>query len=365
MGKATRVKLEERQAIEDKFRNHFLHNNKALKERAARVIPHVGHQLQAYSTHFLRDPFDYTIKTKSKDQSKQLLEVVRHTFGKYKVGPVLTGVWTNNLRENGATIDFKKWYICVATGGSLYKDLAKEHLSRKETHIFLACPHNLPPQEAMTYAIAKAEGANEGVALRLSRSKLRMTNEFWKYVTRFFVHNTPETIDSTNDLVDFIQTRRNENATFSLAGYTLQSLKQRMHQWHADLRRMKVMGNITWVGFDMPDTVYTAKNENGDEYEWIFHQITNSKELAAEGNRMRHCVYSYKDRCVNGNLSIWSLKRNEYFNTTPKVTIELSNYGSINQARGLANRSVRSDEYKAITMWARQFNLTAKFYHSF
>ena len=103
----------------------------------------------------------------------------------------------------------------------------------------------------------------------------------------------------------------------------------------------------------MDDETFIVKNNENKNIIWSINQIKTTKELAKEGNRMRHCVLSYKNYCMNGSISIWSLSRQDEFNTIePKVTIELSSSKLIMQARGLANRETRADEKRIIRLWA-------------
>jgi hypothetical protein len=72
---------------------------------------------------------------------------------------------------------------------------------------------------------------------------------------------------------------------------------------------------------------------------------------------MHHCVFSYKDRCIKGTCSIWSLTSEDMGVSKRRVTIEVNDYGRIIQARGFANRSVKSDERFIISEWAKKNNL--------
>ena len=88
-------------------------------------------------------------------------------------------------------------------------------------------------------------------------------------------------------------------------------------------------------------------------------QIKTGNDLFKEGQRMHHCVVSYKYRCMTGDLSIWSLTC-EY---PPRkmnrgVTIELRNDGTIAQCRGFANRLPYADEVAIVKRWAAEHGLT-------
>lgn len=330
--------------------------------------------LEPYHTHFLADEKAFKPKTKSNSEEKRLLELVRYLFCKYRVGPQLTNVWLRAIptpqrrRDNqgwglqnrnqykvATTIpdDPILWYLCVAQGGSLYKAHSKKYLTKMETHAPLNCSHELTFEQTLVYATAKTFAQSEGLALRLAHSKLHglQFNDFLKTVIYFFAKNPPDSRDEVDDLVDYIIAKHRESEAWTLAGRTLESLRQKCKDWHFELRRIKVMGNFTWEGAPILDsTIQTGSSQQ--PMRWQFSQIRSSKLLAEEGNQMRHCVYGYKSQCINGHTSIWSLSRVEHGIPTRKVTIELSNSGDIVQARGLSNRTIRPEERHATQLWA-------------
>lgn len=323
--------------------------------------------VEPYRTYFLADARAFKSKTKSSSDEKRLLEMVRYLFCRYHVSPQLTRVWLHKIPDTtvrwgrqekiAATIseDPILWFICVAQGGSLYKAHSKQYLTKMETHILVNCPHELSFEQTLVFATAKTFASNEGSALRLAHSKLSTLqfNAFLKTVIYFFAKNPPNSLDEVNDLTDFIMARYQESrGTWSLAGRTLESLRQRCKDWHYELRRIKVMGNFNWEGAPLPDEMIQTGSEQ-QPLRWHFTQIKSSKLLAEEGTKMRHCVYGYRQRCISGDTYIWSMSREEYGVTTRKVTLELSNSGDIVQARGLANRAMRPEERHAVQLWAK------------
>jgi len=245
----------------------------------------------------------------------------------------------------------------------LYKEHCKDSLTKKEVHVFLNCNLDFQVENALVFSIAKAQKNNEGQANKIAQSKLAdkpfLTVPFWRNVIRFFADNPPENIDLINDLTDYLQHKYTLNNDFSLAGQHLQTIIRKMHDWHYELRRAKVMGDSRWDGSDIPDQAFYTKDQNGDDIIWQITQIKTSKRLAQEGSTMRHCVLSYKNRCISGDCSIWSLSKTEKFSMEqPKITIELRRDGMISQVRGLANRAARPEERNILNMWVRKNNLS-------
>lgn len=375
MGKITRAKYQIAINEQETFKARFKQHTISTSAQKAKPVESIQSKLLPFSASFVRDVSQYKIKTKSKDVRKQIRECVRFAFGVYPVCQALTNTWDTafNQPENNLPVsatpemDLRNWYICVATGGSLYKEFAKEFLTKKEVHCLVTCPHDIAVRCLLVYAVAKAAGCNEGEALRIAKSKIceEPFNEFWRTVIRFFALNPPTCINQLNDLYDYIHAmydgaRRNVGVPpFTMAGKTLTGLIKSKMDWHYGLRRIKVMGSEQWGGIYIPDEEFDMSDAIYGQVNWKMHQIKTAKELAEEGNRQRHCVFSYKSRCISGYISIWTLMRKDTRGLhISKVTIELSNDGNIIQARGLANRVPRADERNAINRWCRRNGLS-------
>ncbi len=341
--------------------------------------------------------FNRSLKTK--DAGRIRLAIASHLYGKFTVPRHLQEVWwkfnpnhvepthehrwNRNLQPVLSEIERKMredWYICAATGGSLYKQYAKTFLTKKEVHTFLTCSLDVTFEEAIYYAIAASYTDNHGVRTRIMKSKLMEkpviivpnspsnfdnmveASVFWRDVIRFFCQN-PLPINEMNDILDYIsqmraQVRRIngvEREPWAIKGRSLHSLQESTKQWHRDLTRVKRMGDQKWTGVDIPDALYEDEYHNNQKTDWSFMQIKTSKLLAAEGNKMHHCVYSYQGQCISGRTSIWSLRRRSLKGDDFEraITLEIKNEsGEIVQIRGYANRTARNDEMLIIRKWA-------------
>lgn len=404
MGKATKILKEEFVEKENKIKSLFIsHNQKVYKigkEPVETLYEHYNWLFSEYESYFIRDIDSFKIKTKSKyNDSTHVLELFRHLLSKYPISKPFKNAWvmtkvnenrqydnvngtykiTRKIKKDNITmlsmlnnaieeVDFRKWAICLANGGSLYKEYAKPFLTKKEVHILTNCPHDLTMLDAIVYSIAKSASSNEGVSLKLAQSKLStfLKNDvsFWRRVITFFIENHDCKLEKLNDFIDFIQAKKqNEAQLFNmLNGCTLKSLSIKMEEWHRELGRAKILGNYSWKGFPIDNKKYEKRNLQDQEYTWIFKQILNTKDLAAEGTRMRHCVLSYKNKCIEGTASIWSLEQEKNGITAPKITLEISEDYRIVQARGFANRSPKTDELNIINEWSSDIGLTKNRY---
>lgn len=381
MGKSSKLKQREAEIQESAFKERFILLSRRAESRPA--PPPLTNEFMAYSKAFVRAPEDFVLRTRSDNRGKQVLELARHLFGRFRVPRVLEQAWEAYLEEplgnnrpnpvirhansNFNLIDFRAWFVCVATGGSLYKTHTQGFLTKKETHAFLGAPPTLDLCQAVVYAVALGAGAKEGDAMRLARSKVaeKPFDEFWFNAVRFFClpDHMPTSLPLVNDLVDYIQARRLEEVQFRLLGsaQSLQAVLRRMEQWHRALARAKDLSGLTWSGVALPDFSLEKSDPQNPRstVTWAVHQILSGKELAAEGSAMRHCVFGYKARCLSGDCSIWSLTRTEPFGAkVRRLTIEMNRYGTLVQKRGLANRLPRPEEEQVLKQWALAHGLS-------
>jgi hypothetical protein len=324
----------------------------------------------------LRSPSDWRCRIKSRSEEKRFLDLVRFSFARYRVPPHLEEAWIAGIdddfvdriiapvpagtRRAGAP-DLRRWYLVAAQGGSLYKQEAHPWLSKQECHHFLTAPDEVGTlRQAMWYAVARAQSDGKDAALKVARSKIAgysIASTWWKEVARFFARN-PTTIHEIGDLVDFLFVAKQEDAAFTLKGRTLATLRRRMEDWHRALRKSQSIGGGAWAGSPLPDVEYPTGKDHHRAI-WRFRQIKTGNELFREGQRMHHCVASYKFACLQGYVSIWSLTSEFPIGHHNRgVTMEVTMDGRIVQCRGFANRLPYANEVTMVKHWAAEHRLT-------
>lgn len=382
MGKSLKNKQRKEEANEAEFRDRMSHLIREARTEPVRD-PLLDH-FSGYADHFVRPPESFALKGKSRDRDRHVIQLARHLFGRYRAPPILERAWLDYLPDparrvpvgtavhpsrlenpNLKRFDFRAWYICVATGGSLYKEHTRPWFTKRETHEILGTPADFDPCQGVVRAVAIAAGADIGYAQRLARSRLplRPLEGFWFDVIRYLAR--PENhapLQQINDLLDYLHAHRQEKPDFSLigSGTTLPTLLRRMEQWHRALARARDLSGATWAGNGLPDheIELPSSHDHNIKIKWHFHQITTGKELASEGTAQRHCVFGYKQSCMAGRCSIWSLTSQVgYASPRRALTIELSNNGVIMQKRRLANQAPKPEEENVVRLWARQFGL--------
>lgn len=377
MGRNTQLKNAKAEADKARADTALRNGSRAHEERRNQVIdylPSFLHIFEDFEDQFIRSPVDYQFRTKSADPHKQFLELARYAFGKFPVNAFLNQAWAVSGKHPIAPMHESKhfrqhfhhnidnhraWYVCLATGGSLYKQYMKGTLTRAETHFFATQKNDITIPQAIILAIAKGYGATESTALRIARSKItdQAVSPFWRdciQVLSRFTFTKDVVVDDIADYLIYQHRQPNNNFTIVGQSLTLDGLLKRVDSWHRALARMRIIGESKWQGIPVADKTYTVTKDD-KEVSWHFEQITTASRLQQEGNKMRHCVYSYKFSAARGDLSIWSLGRtNEYGHFDTKVTIELRSGGYIAQARGVGNRPTNTQEANIIGRWARE-----------
>lgn len=322
---------------------------------------------------------------KTRDGRRLRLAAARHLFAIYPVAAHLEHIWLDGSGLDANEIRLRKrWYIAAAGGQSLYKVGAGEWLTRKEVHCFLNPPAALDFCETFWLAIVRTYTDDLGIAQRVARSKISRTPRgdlaFWREAARFFALN-PLPIEEIDDLCDHLAARLERDPQYSLRGRTLESLQRQMQDWHRDIamvarieaarRRTAVLraagagvrpskDDGCWAGSPLANWSWRPSdrkaNTRGEEFAVM--QITKADDLVAESRAMHHCVWTYAEKCIAGQASIWSLRRPGVGRADRMLTIELDPRNRAVQVRGFGNRTARQDELQILGRWAKARGVT-------
>lgn len=344
-------------------------------ERYDHFKPEYHDKIKTLRSYALRAPEDWRCRIKSRSEERRFIDLVRFSFARYRVAAHLENAWTGEFTDDlvdrvgelpylpaghWRRVDLRRWYLVAAQGGSLYKQHTSPYLTKLETHHFLAAPEEVTSsQQALWYAVARAQTVRCEIARRIGQSQLvrhSIASTWWREVARFFARN-PVPLHEMNDLIDYLRVAKTENAGMSLKGRSLQALQRRREEWHRALRKHNAIGGGSWAGRPIPDVDYEAGSEKKRAL-WRFRQIKTGNELFREGQRMHHCVASYKRLCMSDQVSIWSLTTEFPLGHINRgVTIEVRQDGTIVQCRGFANRLPYGNEVAAVKRWANEHGL--------
>lgn len=331
--------------------------------------------LQLMEPYYLRPIEDWVYKGKSKKIDKQRLSLLRHLCGEYPVPnfleapmivddndrwamPIITAL---SAESHGNIIP---WYAAIAQGKSLYKTCTRDILTKRETHLLLQAPTTLGIKGAIWWAKTMAIIDDIGVAYRISSSnfvtRATIKSDFWIDVHRFFTVNTVPLKD-IDELLDYIMAAHQENRNWTIKKRSLEAVRRKSEEWHRAQYKMKHIGGGSWDGIDIPTWTHATGKFNSNPRKdtktaWKIEQILTGNKLAQEGQKMRHCVASYKPACVDGRTAIFSMTsdsimKSDYRNLTIEVNVSDR---KVVQSRGYANRLATTPEQNILDKWAKE-----------
>jgi roadblock/LC7 domain-containing protein len=314
------------------------------------------YKMARFRDHFQRDPFEW--KWNYYNQDRQFSSFVKHCFAKYKVPSFLESAW---MEEN----NYAEWYIWIGAGKSIRKrnDLPIQ-LTKKASHVFLNDSGNhLTIDLILRKSQVLGMGGDERLANAIIASVIgrnRFLNEaFWSTVIRFFVNNPMIENNTISEIIDYLDFRYREDETFSMKGRTITALIRQSDEWHVQFRSTHFQpAKLNWS----PSGVNEFSKEKGLDNDWKKYTIVellNGKELATEGRKMRHCVYTYANDCFDKSCAIFSLRMidaSETSFTLATIEVQLTKR-TIVQAKAKCNEKPTKEAFEIMKAWAKKENL--------
>jgi hypothetical protein len=202
----------------------------------------------------------------------------------------------------------------------------------------------------------------EGVSALHTRIMSRIINDqeekdFWfKTMVILFKNGIPT--DQITNVKDYINHRVfEEGVNLKLKSKKMDNLLRDVEKWHIELYAKKNIRNAR-----LPKSTVLGFSTEIKGVKYQISQIVTERNLFVEGERLNHCVYSYKGDCMNNYSEIFSLHTvNSDKTKEPLITIEL-NGNEIVQKRGKFNRAPNAIESTVIQRWAEEVNLNIREY---
>lgn len=312
-------------------------------------------------------------KRKSKNSEKDFINLLIYLFDKYKDIPMFL---------------HKEWYREAGNPPEIYFHLSEGkniktfngfpiEMTRKMKNTFLQAPPAYNYKEAVVWSDIVTLGGNSHLAKNIFNTPItnNIANleryKFWRTVIKFFAEAQMFDYVHVGPIIDYINSQkyRNDNTgtpphpNMSMQGRDIAGLLKNTEEWHEELAKQhREVGRFagkreipkSWPGFGVKD-YEVVKGSKKEPVRWIIKEITTATELSMEGREMGHCVGSYAWSCSSGKLSIFGLRRVPKSGAEKRVvTIEVSSAGSVDQARGKANKRPEKDESDFIKKWATE-----------
>ena len=115
---------------------------------------------------------------------------------------------------------------------------------------------------------------------------------------------------------------------------------RRMQEWHLNMFDGDVSDydRYHWEGSGLND--FTVHHENCI---YIFQEIKTGLDLVNESIEMHHCVASYVESCLSGEIQIWSIKKQVNVTFKSYITMEITQ-SKVTQARKKHNAELSEKE---------------------
>ncbi|MEM1058916.1 MAG: PcfJ domain-containing protein [Verrucomicrobiota bacterium] len=318
-------------------------------------------KLFRYRRHWVRDPRDFP---QSHHQPKAQLEaLVQHLFVRYPLPPYL-------LRAYEGTEQDRRVFFHVAKGDNIRTlNHFQPLLTKAQAHLFHRHSNpDLTLLEGALLAMALSHGVPMAHAQWMMRHPLiqRGPFPFWSAFMAFLGRQEASERRLPNYLLEYLHAHRTlppERAdgpprTFRFRHRTLANLLEQALRWQERSRGSETTVNRTWE----PTSWMSQLPLDKLRYGWQIFEILSQKDLSKEGYRMKHCVFTYLNRCLEHKSRIFTLVylSPEHPTGWHRVTIELVPRRSgafryeLCQAKGKKNRSPSTEEWQVLLGWTKQ-----------
>jgi hypothetical protein len=257
------------------------------------------------------------------------------------------------------------WYVKLGAGASP-KTLPgfPEHFTTKMVHLFMQTPKGSNIEQALVRAEALGYGATALVAEQLAWSKLSevaSSNAFWSTVIRFFAKAKTLDMNQLRRFIEYLEATFRGNVNYSLKGRTIKTLERDANEWHEQMQRFRDAHNqAEWPSLGIPLLDWeTSTNNKMVTYRTV--ELLTADALYQEGLDMRHCVAEYVDDCIDGDTSIFSLRKYDGTAFKKIATLAIDPFNmSIYEAEGNCNTPLTTEAVMALNTWQAQGIVTYK-----
>lgn len=228
--------------------------------------------------------------------------------------------------------------------------------------VFLRTPDHVGIDHALRRAEVIGLGGTSGLANAVLATRLA---EHFDHADRWrdalaWLARCGDSVDLVQvpPLVDYLHANLH---VIDLRGRTFASVMRLVRDWHGRLASERAP-LIRWRRSGWNEIVLPIEpaSSEGPRAEWTIVELADSRDLATEGRRMRHCVSTYAQRCAAGLSSIWSLRRRSCDDGTTNsvLTIEVRpETRTIVQVRAYANGLPARWQLELVREWAARQGL--------
>jgi len=359
----------ERRHFNFRLPEHYLHFIDIVNRKAPKLIEdsefHKALYQLASQSVVVNEVEDW--KPGGKGSMTQFRSLCNHLLAAYSTPPFVWTAFFDTRNQMLAPIAAR-----VASGESLFKIMKADDsdlplpFNRRMVHDFMLTTTS---KYSFIEGLRRAQVRHHGGDARLLHHWMHLVGGavmarpeegFWDSVLAWICKHPMIAPEQYGPIIDYIRYRRTEEPDFSMKGRSPMALMRAMEEWHHELAIIKDTRGVEFQPSGLPsfkvDKSVRLKNGDHETRIWRIKEILCSKQLAAEGRYMKHCVYSYSGSIERGYCSIWSLTFDDGITEQKRITIEVRNRW-IAQRRGRCNRPPHNDEDRVIYEWAQKAGL--------
>ena len=302
-------------------------------------------------------------RPEGRKQRDQFSGLARHLLAKYDVPPCMDSVWFQGNAPEAR--QEQEWFKHVGFGQNIRTAGVPMRITKRMAHIFV---QNRSTHNTLVQALRVAQVMSLGDRVPLTWDICNTmlgdsfdNEEFWVTVVHFFVNNYPMLDGSYFEpIIDYIRyhkyvprriTRPDgtvvegspPNPNFAMKGRSAEKLVRLVDEWHNQLTGDENIPLKKWASCGLREySCDEADEETGRNITWTVHELRTSPQLGAEGRAMNHCVFTFADRCLSGETSIWSIRVQDMDDEESEqeniLTVAVDNKKkTVTQARGRYN----------------------------
>jgi hypothetical protein len=266
----------------------------------------------------------------------QFAALAEHLLARAPMPLFMALVWLQP--RSRSAIEEQKWYKHLAHGQNVRGTDVPVRLTRPMASAFAAAPAHFTVAEALRRAQAIGLGADEFLARAVAVQKVAipLTNMHFRAGGKL-AHGCAA------DLLRELRFRF--AATRVLRPPRARRSKAKVERWPA----------TGIAGFRCEE----RRQQAWMTRVWTIRELRDSRELAAEGEAMHHCVAQYSRLCAKRISSIWSLASDDATGANKRVlTVEIDlETHEIVTALGPCNRDPTPEARRVMELWAKHARL--------
>ncbi|RXR24268.1 PcfJ domain-containing protein [Flavobacterium stagni] len=289
----------------------------------------------------------------------QLSTLIQHCFAQYPVAKFLESAFYGDNKVH------MLWYIQLGRGKSVLQlNGFPVQFTAKMAHLFTHASDELEINQAIRWAQAKGYGASDLMAEIVAWSSLAThfdREEFWKTVIQWLAKTANASLDQVDLVLQYIDFKRNAQATFDMNGRTWNALYRQAEAWHIEMcKAQEAKGRAEWKTSGIQGFSKTMHLEIPISY--VIYELVNSESLYEEGASMYHCVAEYEFDCIEGSSAIFTMRKFKGTEETIEATLEVNlDYKTIVQAKAKYNEDISEESYILVQEWAKKAGLRLDF----